>query len=150
MSSYSFADVTAVIDGPGGNFSIKEGAAEEGISIDPVGDQSSMTIGADGSGMHELSASSACLVTIRLLKTSPVNAKLMQMFNHQTGSAARHGKNVITLRDPVRGDFVNITEAAFKKPPPLTYAAKGGMNEWTFDGIHTDYKLGTGTPEAEA
>lgn len=149
MPSYSFADIEATIDGPGGNFSIKDGTATEGISIDPVSDQSTMTTGADGSVMHSLAVGSSCTATVRLLKTSPVNNLLMELFKYQTASAARHGQNVITVRDAVRGDLVTITEAAIKRPSALTYAQEGGLNEWVFDGGKTDYVLGTGTAEAE-
>lgn len=149
MPSYSFMDVTATIDGEGGNFSIREGAGDEGISIEPVGDRNVMTPGADGSVMHSLVASTASTVTLRLLKTSPVNAQLMEMYNHQTASAARHGSNTITVEDPARGDSVTVNQAAFKKAPSLTYAKEGGLVEWQFDGGETIYKLGSGvTAEA--
>lgn len=148
MSSYSFVDVTAVIDGEGGNFSIKEGAADEGISIEPVSDRNVMTPGADGAVMHSLAASTASTVTLRLLKTSPVNRQLMTMYNHQTASAARHGTNTITVSDPARGDLVTVSKAAFKKVPPLTYAKEGGTVEWVFDGGETTYVLGSGSAQA--
>ena len=146
MPSYSFMDVTATIDGEGGNFSIKDGAAEEGITVEPVGDKNVMTPGADGEVMHSLVASSASTVTVRLLKTSPVNQQLMAMYNYQTSSSARHGTNTITVRDAARGDLITVTNAAFKKVPSLTYAKEGGMNEWTFDGGKTNYVLGSGSP----
>ena len=147
--AYSFLDVAVVIDGPGGNFSIKDGSAQEGVTIDPVSDQSTMTEGADGSVMHSLSAGSACTVTVRLLKTSPVNKQLMELFKHQTSSAARHGRNTITVRDAARGDLVTVTQAAIKRPAALTYATDGGVNEWVFDGGKTDYVLGDGAAEAQ-
>jgi hypothetical protein len=148
MSSYSFLDVSAVIDGPGGNFSIKEGTADEGISVDPVSNQNTMTEGANGDVMHSLAAGSAATVTLRLLKTSPVNAQLMQMFKHQTASAARHGQNVITIRDAVRGDVEIVSQAAFQKRPPNSWAKAGNIIEWVFDGGKSDPIMGTGTPEA--
>jgi len=150
MPAYSFLDCTATIDGEGGNFSIREGAANEGISIEAASDQNVMTVGADGSAMHSLSAASACTVTLRLLKTSPVNAQLMAMFNYQAASASRWGTNTITVEDPARGDLVTVTGAAFKKPPALTYASEGGTVEWTFDGEKTVYVLGKGASSAEA
>lgn len=91
MSAYSFLDVSAVIDGPGGNFSLTGENDQEGISIEPVSDQNTMTEGADGNVMHSLSAGSACTATIRLLKTSPLNAKLNELYKYQTSSAAYHG-----------------------------------------------------------
>lgn len=150
MTAYSFLDVSVTIDGEGGNFSIREGASEEGISIEPTGDQNTMTEGADGSTMHSLSASSASTVTVRLLKTSPVNKQLMTMFNYQTASSARWGGNTITVEDTARGDLITVTRAAFKKAPPLKYAKAGDVVEWVFDGGKTTYVLGKGATTAEA
>lgn len=150
MATYSFQDVVAAISGVGGSINLAAGAgvAEEGITIEPMEDKSVMTIGADGSGMHSLVANEASTVTIRLLKTSPVNKQLQEMYNQQTKSSANHGKNTITVRDAVRGDNITLTEVAFKKRPTVTYAKEGGMMEWTFDAIKTTAILGSGTPEA--
>lgn len=147
MGAYSFLDVTATIDGEGGNFSLKGGVADEGITIEPAGDINEMTTGADGDVMHSLIASTASTVTVRLLKTSPVNQQLMTMLNYQRSSSARHGTNTITVRDAARGDLITATKAAFKKVPPLTYAKSGGMNEWVFDCGETTQILGNGQAE---
>lgn len=133
--AYSFQDVSVSIDGPGGLFAIDgSGVADEGITIEAVGDKNTMTPGADGAVMHSLAASKACTVTIRLLKTSPANAQLMSMYNFQTASSARHGRNTFVVRDAARGDLVTVNGAAFKKAPSLTYAKDGGLVEWAFDG----------------
>lgn len=150
MATYSFQDVVAAISGVGGSINLAAGAgvAEEGITIESMEDKSVMTIGADGAGMHSLVANEASSVTIRLLKTSPVNKQLQEMYNQQTKSSANHGKNTITVRDAVRGDNITLTEVAFKKRPIVTYAKEGGLMEWTFDAIKTTAVLGSGTPEA--
>lgn len=150
MATYSFQDVVAAISGVGGSINLAAGAgvAEEGITIESMEDKSVMTIGADGAGMHSLVANEASSVTIRLLKTSPVNKQLQEMYNLQTKSSANHGKNTITVRDAVRGDNITLTEVAFKKRPTVTYAKEGGLMEWTFDAIKTTAVLGSGTPEA--
>lgn len=148
--AYSFFDVNASIDGPGGNFTLKGGNAEEGISIEPSGDINTMTGGADGAVMHSLSAQTSGTVTVRLLKTSPINAQLMTMAKFQRASAARHGQNTIVVRDSTRGDIVTCTQVAFKKIPALTYAKEGGLVEWAFDAGSIDQNLGTGTPVAPA
>lgn len=150
MATYSFQDVVAAISGVGGSINLAAGAgvAEEGITIESMEDKSVMTIGADGAGMHSLVANEASSVTIRLLKTSPVNKQLQEMYNQQTKSSANHGKNTITVRDAVRGDNITLTEVAFKKRPTVTYAKEGGLMEWTFGAIKTTAVLGSGTPEA--
>ena len=58
MATYSFLDVTAAIQGPGGSINLAAGAgsAEEGITIEAMEDKNIMTIGADGAGMHSLVA----------------------------------------------------------------------------------------------
>lgn len=149
MSTYSFKDVVASIDGPGGsiNLAADSGAAEEGITFAPVNDKNSMTIGAGGDGQHNLSADESGTVTIRLLKTSPVNAQLMSMYNLQTLTSATHGRNNIAARDISRGDFISCEQAAFKRVPDLTFAKDGGTNEWVFDVIRMTIILGYGSPE---
>lgn len=149
MGVYSFLDVQASITGPGGAFSIGSdaGAAEEGITTAFVGEKNTMTKGAGGEGMHSLHASNAGKVTIRLLKTSPTNAKLSQMYNFQKASSGRWGQNVIMVSNTVRGDVVSARECAFTKHPDLTYATEGGTIEWEFDAIQLDELIGAGVPD---
>lgn len=143
---YSFLNVVATIAGPGGVFNIGAGAAnsEEGITIEPVEDKNIMTVGADGRGQHSLVASDAVTVTVRLLKTSPINAALMAMYDLQSASSALWGQNVITITDTARNDLNIIQSAAFKKKPSLTYAKEAGFNEWVFDAISGTSVLGVG------
>jgi len=150
MATYSFLDVTAAMSGAGGNINLGAGSAvsEEGITVEAVEDKSIMTIGADGAGMHSLIASEASTVTIRLLKTSPVNNQLHEMYKQNTISSANHGANTITIRNAATGDNITLQQVAFKKRPTITYAKEGGMNEWTFDAVKTEMTLGVGTPEA--
>jgi hypothetical protein len=149
MSTYSFQDVVATITGLGGSIILGagSGSAEEGITIEAVNDKNTMMIGADGAGQHSLSADRSSTVTVRLLKTSPVNAQLALMYEAQTASSLGHGKNTVVVRDVVRGDVITCTGVSFMKAPPLNYAKDGGINEWTFDAIRTVRVLGVGTPE---
>lgn len=148
-ATYSFKNVQASISGPGGVFSIgsSAGVAEEGISTEMLEEKDLMTVGADGSIMHSLRASDAARLTIRLLKTSPVNAQLSDMYNFQKATSARWGQNTIVVSDTIRGDVVSLTVASFMRQPNLTYGKDGGMNEWLFAGKLNE-RLGTGTPVA--
>lgn len=145
MTTYSFLDVQANISGPGGSVNLGNGAAvaEEGITVEMAGDKNTMTIGSDGQGMHSLHADKSGTVTVRLLKTSPVNAQLMAMYDLQTSDPSLHGKNIITINSPRIGDNNGCREVAFKKKPPMVYAKEGGINEWVFDAIKIDTILGT-------
>lgn len=144
MNVYSFLDVNATIVGPGGAINLAAGAAaaEEGITIEPIEDKNVMTIGADGKGQHSLIASDAAKVTVRLLKTSPVNGLLMVMYDLQTASSALHGQNVIVISNLAAGDITTLQACAFAKKPTLTYAKEAGMNEWIFDSIKANSILG--------
>lgn len=141
---YSFLDVQASIVGPGGAFSLGAGAgnSEEGITIESAGDKSGMQVGADGYGQHSLYGDKSGTVTIRLLKTSPVNRQLMQLYNFQTGSSATHGQNTINVSDPTRGDVVACLQSAFKKAPNVNFQKEAGFNEWVFDSIRIERTLG--------
>ena len=146
MAVYSFLNVVCGVAGPGIIANLASGAAvaEEGLTIEASEDKNVMTIGADGKGQHSLVASDACTFTVRLLKTSPINALLMIAYDLQSASSALWGQNVFTIVDTARGDTTVIQAAAFKKKPTLTYAKEAGFNEWTFDGIKANSVLGSG------
>lgn len=148
MGTYSFKSVGCAIDGPGGNINLGYGAgvAEEGISVEPVGDRNTMTEGADGEVMHSLAAGEAGILRVRLLKTSITNARLMVMWNLQRASGASHGQNTISINDFQRGDVIQCTEVAFAREPTQTWAKVGAMTEWTFHAGHVHSQLGFGVP----
>jgi hypothetical protein len=144
MATYSFLDISCLMAGPGvaSNLAAGASAAEEGITVEASTDKNVMTIGADGTGMHSLVADDSCKVTIRLLKTSPLNKVLMAAYDAQSLSSSLWGINTFTLSDTARGDFTVVQQAAFKKRPTLTYAKEGGIMEWEFDGIQVNSILG--------
>jgi hypothetical protein len=145
MAAYSFLDVAATINGPGGSISIGNdaGTAEEGITIERRGDRNTMTIGADGSGMHSLHADKSATITVRLLKTSPTNNLLSVMFDIQSQASSLWGQNVIVVSTPSgAGDITTARQCAFHQHTPVTYAKEGGIMTWAFDAILTDGFLG--------
>jgi hypothetical protein len=146
MASYSLQDVVATIVGPGGAAPIGPGSgiAQEGISVEFIDDKDNMLIGGDGSGVHSLRASKAARVTLRVLKTSPINAVLSQMYRYQSKSSLFWGQNVITITNPVTGDDYHATEAAFVKHTGVTWAQDANINEWQFNAIKCDPILGIG------
>lgn len=149
MSVYSFADVSVAFSGLTGSFPLGAGAgvAEEGITVEPTNDANVPTIGADGEGMHSQSMDTSSTVTVRLLKTSPVNALLMNAYNAQRTNSGLWGRNIITVRSVFQGDFIVARQCAFGRVPTLTFAKEGGTNEWIFHSLKTTQKLGVGTPE---
>lgn len=119
------------------------GVAEEGITIAMAGDKNTMTIGADGEGMHSLHCDGSGQVTIRLLKTSPQNAKLMNLYNIQKSASRKWGRNTITLNNTGSNDNYTCNKCAFKKSPDYTNAKDGALVEWVFDVIKIEGILGT-------
>lgn len=145
MAAYSFLDVNATLVGAGAVIDLGAGSAnaEEGITISMAGDKNTMLIGADGEGMHSLHADKSGQITVRLLKTSPKNAKLMALYDAQSLSSSAWGNNVITVTNSASGDGHVARSCAFKKRPDMRYAKDGDILEWVFDSIKIDGILGT-------
>lgn len=145
LNTYSFADIVGSVVGPGGSTPIgsSSGPTDEGITAAPKEERNTMTMGADGQVMHSLHAAAPGRITVRLLKTSPVNAILSAMFNFQSASAANWGQNAVGFADPSRGDVVTLTSAAFVQVTAITFDKGGKGNEWIFEGSLT-VLLGSG------
>lgn len=148
MGAYSFLSVQAAIVGPGLNAQIgsSSGAAKEGLSTEWDEDKATVTTGADGTIMNSLKASMTGRITIRLLKTSPLNAVLMNAFNFQRVNAANWGQNVINVNDVARGDVVTGRSMSFVRGPNNVWAEEGNILEWSFIGIVNEI-LGVGLPD---
>ncbi len=140
MSTYSFMDVQASITGPGGSFSLGygEACAEEGITFAPAADKNTMTVGSDGEGMHSLHADKSGQVTLRYLKTAPVNALLQALYDAQSLDSRLWGKNLIEVTNSAAADLGAARSCAFKKLPDLKFAKDGDIVEWVFDAIKVD------------
>ena len=135
MATYSFQDFAMTLAGPGGAITLGDGsgAAKEGATFEFVENKNTMTIGADGSGMNSLNASTAGKITVRILKTSPTNGLLSAMYAFQSTSSANWGQNVVAASDIVRGEQYSCQQVAFSKFPNNTYAMEAGTIEWVFD-----------------
>lgn len=144
MKAYSFIDTQASLVGPGVSLSLGYGAgiAEEGITIEPAGDVNTMVVGADGQGFHSLHADKSGHITVRVLKTSPINGQLAVALGFQRTSAANWGQNTITVQNTVTNDNISAQQVAFAKAPVVEYAKDTRMNEWRFDAISIDFGLG--------
>jgi hypothetical protein len=145
MTTYSFISVAATLVGPTGDCDLGYGAsvAEEGITIEAAGDKNTMLIGADGEGMHSLHADKSGNVTVRLLKTSPKNAKLQAFYDAQTLTPTLHGQNVICITNTQSGDVTTCRSCAFAKKPAIKYSKDGDVMEWLFHSTKIDTILGT-------
>jgi hypothetical protein len=149
MGVYSFPNVQASLVGPGGNVNLGygSGASEEGIVVEMTEEKGDTKVGADGQIMQSLRASNLGSITVRLLKTSPTNSLLSNMYNAQKTISSLWGNNVLRVSDVVRGDVILGTNMAFTKQPTVTYGKDGDMMEWRFTG-NIEQQLGSGSPVA--
>lgn len=143
---YSFEDVAATLVGPGVSASLGAGSAnaQEGISVEFIEPKDALLMGADGQGVHSLRASQAARITVRLLKTSPVNSILQTAYDHQRSSSLFWGQNVLTVTNAVTGDDYPCSGVAFEQFPSITWAQDANVNEWRFMAIEADPILGVG------
>lgn len=146
MATYSFLDVVASLIGPGAVISLGDGAgnSDEGINIEMVEDINTMTGGADGSVMQSLHAGRRGIVTVNLLKVSPVNSLLTAAYQFQRISSSNHGQNVISVADKARGDLYMLRQCAFARFPNNAYSKDGGHLAWRFHCGFVDPILGIG------
>ena len=142
--AYSFIDVTATMDGPGGKFDISgSGVSEEAIRVSMTNDKNTMVIGARGDGMHSLRVSTAARITISLLKTANGNAQMNALYRYQSvPGAAFWGQNTLTIINAISGDAIIATAGAFVRQTDVVYAVEGGLNSWVFDFTATELILG--------
>lgn len=143
-NTYSFMDVTASLTGPTGVVDLGYGAAvaKEGITVSLANARNTMTVGADGEGMHSLKADKSGTVTVRVLQTSSVNAKLQALYNAQALSSSLWGNNVITVRNKANSETTVCRSCAFQKQGDITYREEGQMREWVFDCVKIDTVTG--------
>jgi len=148
MPTYSFLDVNASIDGPGGNFPLGQGAGvdKEGIKIVFADDKNKQDVGADGQPLNSLRAAQNGTVTVSLQKTSLVNYLLANMYNTQKLSSSVWGQNVIVVSNLQSGDLYSCQQCAFKKFPDNMYSEEATAIAWNFDAGIIEPLLGNGSP----
>lgn len=149
MATYSFGDVSATLNSPQGTIQLGQGAgvSDEGITTSHADEKDTVTTGADGSIMHSLRMSMTGRIVIRLLKTSPINAALNQLYNTQRLPPSNNwGVNTISINNIVSGDTIVGTQMAFAKHPDIVMATVGNFNEWDFVGYVVP-ELGDGNPD---
>ena len=135
MATYSFLNVTATLAGASGIIDLGYGSAvsKEGITVSMAQERDAMTVGADGEVMHSLRMDKSGTIVVRLLYTSPQNAKLQAMFDLQTLTSTGWGANVITIRNKDNDEVITARDVAFARSPDRTYGEDGQMLEWQFN-----------------
>ncbi len=144
--TYSFANVAGSIVGPNGAFSFGYGSGidDGGITAEMSEDKVDIKTGADGKPMATLHASKLGRITVRVQKTSPLNAFLSALYGADNSSATQVAQNTIVVRDLGGIDVIAGQNCAIAKFPSLTYGREGPPNEWVFVVGQLDMMLGGG------
>jgi len=142
MASITYAGVTNTLTASANAGSL--GFSEEGIKVTRTVEKNVMTVGADGAVMHSLRAGRQGRITFSLLKTSPGNAILNDLYNTQSVQSARWGRNLITINNLNTGDNITAAFCAFVKQPDNLNRGEGGVMDWEFDAGFIDEVLGNG------
>ena len=146
--TFSFLDVQASLNGPGGQFLLSEGGvANEGISI-TTNERVTTIYGADGEFMHSLHAAKGGKVTVRCLRTGKINSDLSRIYAYNSQSSSNTGHDIISIRDIARGDSWVCAGCAIVKIPDNSYSTEGSVVEWVFNAGTIVGVFGTGTPAA--
>lgn len=111
------------------------GNAAEGITFTHTEEKTTVVTGADGTIMQSLHAGMTGRMMIRLLKTSPLNNALSNLYNAQRlGGAVTWGQNQILINEIASGDVIEGSNMAFVKHPDIVYATEGNVNDWELVG----------------
>lgn len=142
-SVYSFLDVHATLASVAGivDLGAGNGNSSEGITVERANDKATMTIGADGSGMHNLLGDKSGKITVRLLKTSPTNKRLSILYNAETLSSNVYGQGVLTVTNSHTGETHTATGVGLARFPTSNNANEGGIQEWVFNCLEIDSLL---------
>lgn len=144
--TYSFANVDCAIVGPNGTFSMGFGAGidEGGITAELTEVRGAQRAGADGQAMTTLYTGKLGKITIRVQKTSPLNAFLSALYNADASDATQYGQNTIACRDSSLLDVIAGAQCGIEKHASQTYGKEGPMNEWVFLVGTLNFVLGGG------
>lgn len=145
--TWSFQDVVATLNGPGGVVPLGNGAgvSAEGLTVTYTEEKDTVVTGADGSIQHSMRAGQTGRITVRLHRTSPTNRMLSQMYNYQRQFSPNWGRNTLHVNNVATGDQQVGAAMAFVKHPDIQYATESGMIEWDFVGIvESDMGAGIG------
>lgn len=142
--TYSFKDVVATLNAPGGTISLGEGAnvSEEGIRCSQVEEKTFTQVGADGSVAYSLNQAELFRITVSLLKTSPTNQLLSGMYAFQKQSSLFWGQGTLVVANIVTGDQYNCAQVAFVKFPENDFAKQARVIPWEFYAGQVEVVLG--------
>jgi hypothetical protein len=145
FTTYSFLDNQIALISPSVSFDIgSAGVSDDAFRVANVGPKTTMTIGADGDGMHNLIASNAARAEVSFLKEGPGNALMSALYNFQSASSANTGNISITVQNNVTGDSIALAGGAIEKQADISYTREGASVVWSFNFISRRDFLGNG------
>jgi Protein of unknown function (DUF3277) len=141
MKSYSFANITALVNG----VQVSGFAEGDGVLEVEFPDAATPTYGADGGLTLSLHAQKSMTSTLKLAQTSKGNKIMMGLAAAQRGGTASFIPLVLLVKDSYRNDIINGARGFFKKVPKITRGVKENEVAWEMEFERGDIGLGDPT-----
>lgn len=130
-STYSFADVSAVISHPSVGQFIASGEGLGSITTEMITDRSVQDVAADGTVMVSKVKGRNGTIAIAVQQTSSLNKWLTRLYNYlESAGTDKWAQTVIVVRAPMMQDLQICTGVSFGKLPGKPYQATGQMITW--------------------
>lgn len=151
MRAYSFRDTIALVNG----VDVSGYAdANDAIKAERNADAGTLSVGADGKGVLNVSADLSGKVTFKLQRTSGLNRYLQGLLLTMQVGTSSFVPVQLLLRNPHRGDTTVGVNGYIKKFPADQHGKEAQDREWVleFEQLHFDFgnPLGAGTPSSIA
>lgn len=131
FNTYSFKNVTVVIEHPSIGSMSTEGDGVGSISIAMSNDKSSHNLAADGTVMISKIAGSNGTVAIAVQQVSQSNEYLKKLYNYcEANEDSSFAATTIRITDKNANDIYTCTGVTPQKLADAKYAAQGDLRTW--------------------
>ncbi|MCM3141659.1 phage protein [Brevibacillus sp. MER 51] len=138
-TTYSFADVAAVIAHPAVGQFVATGAGLGSISTTMATDRSAHDVAADGTVMVSKIKGRNGSITISAQQTSDLNKWLLKLYNYlEQAPTSEWVRTTITIRASLMQDLIRATGVSFQKLPDKPYQAQGQQVSWVLMAADID------------
>lgn len=119
---------------------IASGFADDSfITVEPMGDGTSMVVGCDGEIVRSIDPSDAYTFKLSLLQTSPTNKYLQKMYDKDKKDGT--GMFPVTVKDILGNDQFTAEKAWVTKPASYVKGKTQNNREWEIAVAEGNYNL---------
>ncbi|WP_074951084.1 phage protein [Alicyclobacillus macrosporangiidus] len=139
MTTYSFADVSAVVSHPSLGQYVANGAGLGSIRVTMATENTKHDVAADGSVMVTKTIGKNGTIAFEIQQTSGFDQWLRNSYNYlYTADTSQWAQMSIVIRSPIMGDLITATGCAFKIRPERPYEADGQKVTWEIMAANID------------